>query len=97
MFVYREEYYKSRKAPEKRDEEGEEQFQARWKNYLTQLEPLRNKAELIISKQRHGPISTVNLFFEANLARFSNLDTHHTEEQVRGDGGSSDFSKPNDF
>ncbi len=88
MFVYREEYYKSRKAPEKREDEGEEQFRARLQRYLKELEPLRNKAELIISKQRHGPIGTVNLFFEPNLARFGNLEKH----RVEAEGFDADFS-----
>ena len=79
MFVYRAEYYKKRRSPEKRDDENDEQFSARLQRYLADLEPLRNKAELIISKQRHGPIATVNLFFNANLARFDNLAPAHED------------------
>lgn len=33
----------------------------------------KNTAELIISKHRHGPVGTVNLYFESNLTRFGNL------------------------
>ena len=92
MFVYRAEYYKSRKAPEKREEENDEQFNARLQRHLKELEPMRNKAELIISKQRHGPIATVNLFFEPNLARFANLERHHLEGDDLEDDISTDFS-----
>ena len=33
----------------------------------------RGKAECIIAKQRHGPTGTVQLHFEANVTRFSDL------------------------
>ena len=84
MFVYREAYYLARKAPEQREEESIEQFQARHKRYLDLLEPKRNKAELLISKQRHGPVGTVELFFDGNLARFANLETAEREEISSG-------------
>ena len=31
------------------------------------------KAEVIIGKQRHGPIGTVSLAFDGDLTRFANL------------------------
>ena len=88
MFVYREAYYLARKAPEQREDESPEQFQARHKRYLDLLEPKRNKAELLISKQRHGPVGTVELFFDGNLARFDNLDTAEGREGIEGVGDS---------
>lgn len=65
MFVYREEYYESRKKPL----EGSEKM-ASWQKNMTEMS---NKAEVIIAKQRHGPIATIALHFDGQHTKFSNL------------------------
>ena len=40
---------------------------------LLQTCRLHGRAEVIIGKQRHGPIGTVELSFEAQFTRFGNL------------------------
>ena len=66
MFVFREEYYKEREKPGDHDLEG----MAKWQD---EMEALHGKAEVIIGKQRHGPIGTVELSFEGRFTRFGNL------------------------
>ena len=66
MFVYREEYYVEREKPG--DHELEKM--AEWQ---TRMEALHGKAEVVIGKQRHGPIGTVDLSFEGRYTRFGNL------------------------
>ncbi len=66
MFVYREEYYKEREKPGDHDLEG----MAKWQEVMEQV---HGKAEVIIGKQRHGPIGTVELSFEGRFTRFGNL------------------------
>ena len=66
MFVYRDEYYREREKPG--DHESEKM--AQWQ---TVMESVHGKAEVIIGKQRHGPIGTVELAFEGRFTRFSNL------------------------
>ena len=65
MFVYRESYYLSRMEPR---EGTEEHF--RWQEQMDQVKGL---AEIIIGKQRHGPIGTVKLSFNEDLTKFGNL------------------------
>ena len=66
MFVFREEYYKEREKPGDHDLEK----MATWQQ---EMERLHGKAELVIGKQRHGPIGTVELSFEGRFTRFGNL------------------------
>ena len=75
MFVYREEYYLARKEPELGTSEHDD-----WK---AKMDLVHNRAELIIAKQRHGPIGTVRLSFEGSTTKFGNLD-----KQDYGEGDS---------
>ncbi|MFN3625762.1 MAG: replicative DNA helicase [Hyphomicrobium sp.] len=65
MFVFREEYYVERLKPS----EGTAEF-GEW---MTKMQQVSGKAEVIIGKQRHGPVGTVELAFESHLTRFGNL------------------------
>jgi replicative DNA helicase len=65
MFVFREEYYVERTKPA----EGTAEFQ----EWLAKMSIINGKAEVIIGKQRHGPIGTVNLQFDGAVTRFSDL------------------------
>ena len=69
MFVYREEYYLSRREPPMGSEKHDE-----WKQ---QMDDAMNRADIIVAKQRHGPTGVVHLLFEGLYTRFSNLDTRH--------------------
>jgi replicative DNA helicase len=77
MFVYREQYYLERAEPGRRPDESEEKFNDRYTRWRERLEQVHNTADVIIGKQRHGPVGTVRLFFDGNFTRFGNLDTHH--------------------
>lgn len=65
MFVYRESYYLSRAEPR----EGSEEH-LKWQE---DMDRLRHQAEVIIGKQRHGPIGIVKLSFDEDTTRFGNL------------------------
>jgi replicative DNA helicase len=65
MFIYRESYYLSRTEPR---DGTEEHF--KWQE---QMDQVRGLAEIVIGKQRHGPIGTVKLSFHEDLTKFGNL------------------------
>jgi replicative DNA helicase len=90
MFLYREEYYLMREKPSQRANEKDDDFIRREARYAERQEETRNKAEVIIAKQRHGPIGTVELAFRGEFTRFSDLvDEDHLPER-RGGGPSGD-------
>lgn len=65
MFVYRDEYYLKMKEPKPGSQEHFE--------WQAKMDDAHGKAEVILGKQRHGPTGTVQLAFEAEITRFSNL------------------------
>lgn len=75
MFVFREEYYKEREKP------GDHELDkmATWQE---EMERLHGKAEVIIGKQRHGPIGSVDLSFEGQFTKFGNLAKTWQQGQV---------------
>ncbi len=65
MFVFREEYYVENRKPQPGGEE--------YIKWQADMERVHGRAEVIIGKQRHGPTGSVELSFEAEMTRFSNL------------------------
>ena len=73
LFIYREEYYLNKKDPERDARETEEQFNAKNDAFMARLQAAENKAEVIIAKQRHGPVGSINVHFEKSFTHFSDL------------------------
>jgi replicative DNA helicase len=65
MFVFREEYYVERQKPAEGTPEHIE--------WMEKMSRLHGRAEVIIGKQRHGPVGTVQLQFDGSVTRFSDL------------------------
>ena len=73
MFVYRQSYYEERSEPKKSSLENDEKFQNRYLEWQDTLEKVQNTADIIVAKQRHGPIGNIKLHFEASITKFSDL------------------------
>ncbi len=73
MFVYREQYYHERGEPARKAEESDEKFNDRFEKWREHGAKIHNVAEIIIGKQRHGPIGSVRLFFDGEFTKFDNL------------------------
>jgi replicative DNA helicase len=80
MFVYREEYYHTRSEPTRRMDEDEGKFNTRYERWQARGEEIRNIAKVIIAKQRHGPIGDIDLQFDGQFTRFSDLERHFSDE-----------------
>ena len=76
MFVYREEYYLERMKPP----EGTLEFQ----DWMAKMQLVSGRAEVIIGKQRHGPIGSVALQFDGSVTRFSDLARDSELPERRG-------------
>ncbi|WP_084418527.1 replicative DNA helicase [Henriciella litoralis] len=72
MFVYRESYYLERTEPQAGGDDP--QSAEKWTKWRQRMDEVYGTAEVIIGKQRHGPIGRVTLAFDANTTRFGNLD-----------------------
>ncbi len=65
MFIYRESYYLSRLEPR----EGTTEHL----NWQEEMDKVRGQADIIIGKQRHGPIGNVKLSYNEDITKFGNL------------------------
>jgi replicative DNA helicase len=77
MFVYREEYYHAQSEPKQRESESGDSFDNRHKRWREQGENIRNIAQSIIGKNRHGPTGTVAMHFDGRFTRFSDLEQRY--------------------
>ena len=76
MFIFREEYYM--REPSRHGDETEAKFNDRYEEWTRRLERAHGLSEIIIAKQRHGPLGTVKLHFDAETTRFDNyIDADH--------------------
>ena len=72
MFVFREEYYLERGEPQQRQDETPERFDGRYRKWQERYEASAGLADILVAKQRHGPIGNVKLRFESHTASFAN-------------------------
>lgn len=80
MFVFREEYYLARTEPPA--DPNDPTSNEKWNAWRARMDQVYGTAEVIVSKQRHGPIGTVKLAFDANVTRFGDLDKSRMGEDV---------------
>ncbi len=78
MFLFREEYYHSRLEPMRRPDETEDALQRRIEEFQQAGEKVHGLAEVIVAKQRHGPIGTIKLRFDAATTKFESYASSTT-------------------
>lgn len=72
MFLYREEYYLDKLLPPAEQRLAAAQADDKVAKMMEQLEKVRGKAELLISKNRKGPTGAIALSFQAETTTFHN-------------------------
>ncbi|MEL7130740.1 MAG: replicative DNA helicase, partial [Pseudomonadota bacterium] len=77
-FVYRESYYLERAEPQ--NDPNDANSAEKWQRWRDRMDQVYGTAEVIIGKQRHGPIGKVVLAFDANVTRFGNLDRNSSDD-----------------
>ncbi len=65
-FVFREDYYEMAKEPKMEDEAAYQAWQER-------MERITGRAELLVSKQRHGATGKVFMHFDSRITKFTDL------------------------
>jgi replicative DNA helicase len=83
MFIYREQYYLERAEPTQRPEESDEKFHQRHDKWKERCEKSYGITEVIVAKQRHGPIGTRKLVFSGATTQFRDyVDSDHLPDQI---------------
>jgi len=73
MFIYRQAYYEERKKPSDGDPKME--------TWISIMNSLRNKSEVIIAKHRNGPIGNITLHWDGNTTKFSDNAGYYDQSQ----------------
>ncbi len=76
MFVYRREYYLDRDKP---NDDAPAEEHDRWES---RLENARNKGTIIVGKNRHGSTTDIELYFDKERTKFSDLERHFTYDDI---------------
>ncbi len=72
-FIFREEYYHDAIKPQTPDETSSADVVAKYKEWEQKHLDLVNKAAVIVAKQRHGSTGMIQLRFESEFTKFSDL------------------------
>ena len=70
-FIYRAEYYQEKLEPEKPSENSDAAAMQKYEDWQQRMVDLKNRATLIVAKQRHGSTGNVPLHFQAEYTKFS--------------------------
>ena len=73
LFCYREAYYLERAEPEKRNTESDDAFATRHRHWADRMLTMRDLAEVICPKNRHGAVGTARLKFKRKTTWFSDI------------------------
>lgn len=79
LFVHRDAYYMEREKPRQKLAETKEALSGRLADWHELYDPVANIAEIIVEKQRQGPIGIVRARFDGETQNFDNLSDRRGE------------------
>lgn len=79
-FLYREAYYLERDLKINEEAEDVDMDNLAFKN---KLEKVKNEAELIVAKNRNGPIGVIKLFYNSNYTKFGNISKNEDRKYFK--------------
>lgn len=76
-FIYRADYYKEASRPDMPNPDGSSsvEVQEKYSQWEAEYLEVKNKATLIVAKQRHGSTGNVPLHFQSEITKFSSPNT----------------------
>ncbi len=84
MFIYRDEYYDSMRSQQQVEQDNTNSVQSRVQAYTeetrkSKFEINKNRAEVIVAKHRKGRTGVAEIYFNAELSKFDNLNKTYEE------------------
>ena len=74
IFLYREIYYLQNQEPRKHKYEPQNYFRQRYKEWESKCNKIRNKGNIIIAKNRTGPIGNIEVSFDYSRDIFTDIE-----------------------
>lgn len=74
IFLYREIYYLQNQEPRKHKYEPQNYFKQRYKEWESKCNKIRNKGNIIIAKNRTGPIGNIEVSFDYSRGIFTDIE-----------------------
>ena len=82
LFIYREEYYVKSHEPE-HPLPHETDKHVKFEEWDTKYQSVKGKAEIIVSKQRHGATGVVRVLFDSRITKFSDAADDNYLPEIR--------------
>jgi replicative DNA helicase len=73
MFIYRQEYYQRQLEPIRRPDQDQAKYDTEYKKWQEDMDKVYGITEVILAKQRHGPVGTIKLYFNAETTRYEDF------------------------
>lgn len=74
IFLYRKIYYLQNQLPQKQKYESQNHFEQRYKKWENKCDKIMNKCNIIIAKNRTGPIENIEVSFDYSRGIFTDIE-----------------------